>query len=357
MHDDRSEEQLRAAVKSPDNVHMRERRPDDQRAKSIAIGLGMTLFVLLFGITALELTGTTSLFGPRRVTADVPPSPSLSPSALVTPTATASAAPSPSASKPAPSPTPARGIPRDSFVQVVTDDLRVRSKPGIGTDSVKLEPLLWKGALAFVIRGPVKASGYEWYLVEPLGEVDLSTHPDPPQLGWVAAAAKSGERWLDRTSFGCDPNPLRALDADFDWPPSNMVALGCVGNTPQHFVAGIGARQEQCGVEARWTITPSWLDPCAPRYVLVDESPHDYTDLRTLPIVIDPAVRFSRLSTLKPGTFLAVDVTGHYDHAAARTCRARLRAGAEGPTPPVDLVVRRCRTEFVVTALRVHVDS
>ena len=33
-------------------------------------------------------------------------------------------------------------IPPDTYARVVTDDLRVRSKPGVSEDSKKLEPLL-----------------------------------------------------------------------------------------------------------------------------------------------------------------------------------------------------------------------
>src|SRR4030095_16691388 len=81
----------------------------------------------------------------------------------------------------------------DTFARVAPDDLRVRTKPGVGADSIKLEPLLWKDALVFVIDGPVAASGYDWYLVKPMGEADVQHHPDPPQDGWVARGGRAGE--------------------------------------------------------------------------------------------------------------------------------------------------------------------
>jgi hypothetical protein len=332
----------------------------EPRGKSLAIGLAATLFVLVLGITAFELAGVTSFFGRGQPQTAGLPSPSLS--GLTSPSAIATQAlPTPAASassSPATSPTAATAFRRDSFVEVVTSDLRVRSKPGVGADSVKLEPLLWKGAVAFVIRGPVKASGYDWYLVEPLGEADVQYHATPPRLGWVAAAGKDGEPWLATRPVTCNPNPLDSLQYDVDWPPSNMVALGCHGNKPVTFMAGIGGRQHPCELMPPWVMRPLRFDPCEPRYVLADERPHDYTEVRTLSVVIDPSVAIPRrVSSLRTGEFLIVDVTGQYDNAAARTCRAQARPGGEGPPPPRDLAIRTCRSEFVVTSLSVHVDS
>lgn len=95
----------------------------------------------------------------------------------------------------------------------------MRSKPEVSNESIKYEPLLWKGALAWVVAGPVRGSGYDWYRIDPLGEVDLQYNPDPPPEGWVAAASKEGELWI--ADLGLCDTSLTPLDnvSDFDYPP------------------------------------------------------------------------------------------------------------------------------------------
>ena len=153
--------------------------------------------------------------------------------------------------------TPSNGPNRltpDSFGEVVTNDLRVRSKPRVSDDSIKLEPLLWDGALLFVIEGPVAASGYDWFLVRPMGEADLQFHPDPPDLGWVAAASKVGEPWLVAQSFPClRASPLETL-SDIDYPPHGLIGLACFGDSPQRFDADLVSGLVDCD-------PPSTLDP------------------------------------------------------------------------------------------------
>jgi hypothetical protein len=91
----------------------------------------------------------------------------------------------------------------DGFAYVVTDDLRMRSKPEVSDASGKYEPLLWKGALAWVAEGPIRGSGYDWYRIVPLGEVDLQYHPDPPPEG-MGGGKRQGRRAVD-CRLGCVP--------------------------------------------------------------------------------------------------------------------------------------------------------
>lgn len=102
-------------------------------------------------------------------------------------------APSPSVG---PTPTPAPSAPTDPFlgqvVVTVSADLRIRSQPWVGDDSIKYEPLLPLGTELRVLDGPVKGSGYVWYQVEPVSFAGL----DGPGYGWVAAAGKDGEPWI-----------------------------------------------------------------------------------------------------------------------------------------------------------------
>ena len=45
-----------------------------------------------------------------------------------------------------------------------------------------------------VLDGPVQASGYDWYLVQP---TIMSDTEQPYPFGWVAAAGKDGEPWIE----------------------------------------------------------------------------------------------------------------------------------------------------------------
>ena len=96
---------------------------------------------------------------------------------------------------PTASPGPSLAAP-DPFVgQVVitvSDNLRVRSRPRVADDSIKYEPLLPLGTELQVIGGPVSASGYTWYRVEPVGVALRGGQTS----GWVAMAGKDGDAWL-----------------------------------------------------------------------------------------------------------------------------------------------------------------
>jgi hypothetical protein len=244
-------------------------------------------------------------------------------------------------------------------VRVTTDGLRVRSLPGVSDESKKLEPLLWDGEVAFVIDGPVAASGYEWYQIRPLGEVDLQYHPDPPALGWVAAAGKDGEPWLAPYPIECQPTPLDWLAIDgFEYPPSDLVALGCFGSAIQRFQAWFLPTDGGCGADPRWAVEPAWIDPCRkPSYGISDPSDGAASDVPWLAIAIDPDVDLSVLPSLAAGESVLVDVQGRYDHPDAGACRSVRVGSPEDPEPPAELVVLGCRAQFAATEIRVHVDE
>jgi hypothetical protein len=77
---------------------------------------------------------------------------------------------------------------------VLSDTLRVRSKPGISDDSIMYEPRLKKGTRFGYIEGPVAASGYQWYLVDLGADSPLR---DGVTQGWVAAGDRDGTPWID----------------------------------------------------------------------------------------------------------------------------------------------------------------
>ena len=118
----------------------------------------------------------------------------------------ASQAPSPTdpaspAATPAATIEPAIGI--GSAVVTVSDGLRVRSAPGVSDDSVKYQPLLPLGTELLVVGGPVEATGYVWWQVEP-----LSFALQDANVGWVAMADHDGEPWI---ALSGDATPQLAM--------------------------------------------------------------------------------------------------------------------------------------------------
>ncbi len=143
------------------------------QARRISVGL----LVVAFAVAACGSQETS-------------PSPSAGPNG--TPSAT------PSAGSPAPSSSPAASPsgPSDAFlgavVKTVSGDVRMRSEPRVSDDSVKYDPLLPLGTELQVVGGPVEASGYTWYQVEPLG----FTLKSGASRAWVAAADHDGTPWI-----------------------------------------------------------------------------------------------------------------------------------------------------------------
>ena len=110
--------------------------------------------------------------------------------------------PSPTdAASPAATPEPAIGI--GSAAVTVSDQLRVRSAPGVSDDSVKYEPLLPLGTELLVVGGPVEATGYVWWQVEP-----LSFALQDANVGWVAMADHDGVPWI---ALSGDASPQLAI--------------------------------------------------------------------------------------------------------------------------------------------------
>jgi serine protease inhibitor len=117
------------------------------------------------------------------------PSPSTSPAADSNATPVAA---SPTASLSAASPTAAADPFQGAVVKTVSDRLRARSQPRVSDDSLKYEPLLPLGTELQVVDGPVEASGYTWYEVEPI----VFRLADGVRRAWVAAADHDGTPWL-----------------------------------------------------------------------------------------------------------------------------------------------------------------
>ncbi len=92
-------------------------------------------------------------------------------------------------------PTPASPdvvFPPTSWMITLVDNLRARSEPRISDDSTKFEPLLPKGTTFEIVRGPVEASGYSWYLVK----LAPGLLRDGITQAWLAEGDREGTPWI-----------------------------------------------------------------------------------------------------------------------------------------------------------------
>jgi hypothetical protein len=251
----------------------------------------------------------------------------------------------------------------------VTDDLRVRSAPGVGDDSRKLEPLAQQGLRAIVIDGPLEADGYAWYLISPYIDTDDLDFPVPPG-GWVASASRDGEPWLTEEDVCGDSSGPAIWPSGEMAPPAGPMDLACYGGREVEFSAYVGVDDNGACFERqtsrRWAVEPAWFDECrrSPWFLAQQVEPES---LRMQPVLAPDAELglnevYERL--LRDGVWeskrfpefggrLAVGGTGRYDHPAAQTCRAVPAPEApdafDAPDPAV--VVYGCRTTFVVTSI------
>jgi hypothetical protein len=260
-------------------------------------------------------------------------SPAASPHPVTSPTVT-----------PVPSPPPTAIKPGD-IVETLVGDVRVRSKPRV-TDSVKLEPLLPAGTKLYVLDGPVAGSGYAWFWVAQLSSREL------PE-GWVAAAGRDGEAWLDPSAFDCP-----ALPDDFQslvsLPPG--AGLACFSRVPITFKA----RLFDCNCDptpgSDW-ITPNWLFGGYQKTIMVDPSVASGSDapvgmaFMLDPKGTDPATVPIGVSREIEGGIVpkVVRITGMFDHPAAKGCRWDSQDPPPAATLPLDPAVGACRLEFAVT--------
>jgi hypothetical protein len=228
----------------------------------------------------------------------------------------------------------------------------VRSKPGVSDGSEKLEPLLPDGVRLLVLDGPVPASGYDWYQVKPIFDADTPEGGYP--FGWVARAGKDGEPWIEPESASCPPAPtdIAGLSSLFATAPP-YAAITCYSGHEVTFKARLGAQESMsCGIHGRpWGVEPAWLDGCQ-----VD--PPFLAAVDNLSLIVGPqwVPEIDRTivphNTATPDTWPVVEVTGQFDHPAARTCRNRLDdPTTDVPEPDPALTVLNCRDWFVVTSM------
>ena len=257
--------------------------------------------------------------------------------------------------EPTPAATPEPTIPTDSLVRVVTDDLRMRTAPGIGADSERLEPLLDRGTVAWVLAGPRSASGFDWYRIRPLGGPQRVM---PPEIGWVAAADHGGAPWIRPLRVDCPRDRLEMTD---------LLELGeagllqCVGGQPVTLRARLGAYETGPCFELEPDPGPvrfegTWLTECA-RLFLVDPHGTPHYSSPAIPVVTSPDIDLDALierlpyPAYKPRNWPTVRVTGQVDHPAAHDCGVARGGTPDGRRAARAVAVLGCRMTFVVTAI------
>jgi len=236
-------------------------------------------------------------------------------------------------------PAPVDVIPPDSIAAVTSagDGLRVRSEPGVGEGSRKLEPLLPRDTRMFVVDGPVAANGLDWYQV-------LVNPRDQNLFGWVAAG-NDAEQWIERVDPECYDTDTHVVLI----PAIEYVA--CFGGEPIHttlaFIEGLGPLSEGntaegflCGELAepdRCQATNDWLQvPNYQVYLGGDESSWITAEV-AMPWEWDGVLR----------DLVPVPVTGGRDAPEARECRVVDRETGRDLIPRAEAITR-CRMAFVV---------
>jgi hypothetical protein len=309
-----------------------------------------TLAALCFALLGCASTAATSSG----------PSPSLEPSstAVATPEPladpTATPAPSPTRVEASREPTHVAGVEPGLYAVTVGDRLRVRSKPGVSDDSEKLEPLLKDNIRLLVIDGPVEASGYDWFHVQPSGNFKPG---QPWPSGWVAAG-KDGEHWIEPFEFECPsvPTNVRGMNDLSPWHTrlDFYYRISCFSGVEITFKARLEQQATACVGEGP-DIVPAWFGDCIGyRHGLVSLK----SNRRGVGHVWAPDVDLSIAAEpgAPPEEWPTVEVTGQYDHPDARTCR---RVPNVENTPEYRMpewTILDCRNQFVVTSMRLIED-
>ena len=247
---------------------------------------------------------------------------------------------------------PAVSFDPDSYARVVSESLRVRSKPEVSDDSKKLEPLLQDGQLLVVLDGPVHASGYDWYQVQPTSDIDKEVmYP----FGWVAAASRDGERWIEPETVECPERPTEITSISRINAKGRMYfEVTCFGGQEFTFLAKLHSPDATCPVEVPWTWDPAWLGTCEAEQVYLTAVEDDVTGYTLWP-AWTPEIDLSMAPTSDGPRvdWPNVDVTGQFDHPAAQDCRNRNNFDApDSPEPDPALTILNCRAQFVVTSMK-----
>jgi hypothetical protein len=231
----------------------------------------------------------------------------------------------------------------DAAAITVSSDVRVRSKPAVADDSIRLE-LLKTGTRLFVVDGPAIGSGYIWYQV---AVPSIRTKADQARVGWVAIGSRQGERWVTGEDFDCPPPDQLTFDR-FRVLSSSPVfhgGLTCFGSRSangQSELSVVGRVRLECpasrsGEASSWLMTPAWV-------IVLTEGGKEARAI--LPF------EQQALQCGEPTSSLIYAVTGHFDDSAAADCRA-IGLGREPTAAENAAASYECRTKFVANGFYV----
>lgn len=278
------------------------------------------LIAVLAACGPAEETGTPAISSSMTAASAVAPA-TATPSALPAspPPAAASGPASPPATEPV-----ADDLALNSLLEVLVTDLVVRSEPGVDPPSTILASRMRAPDRAFVVDGPVPASGYDWYLVAPLDRADGTRGP----FGWVARASRDGETWVRSIESPCptatDLAGVLGLQA--------LERLACYGDES----LTLTAPQVSCGAGGGpWIWEPAWLMELGGCALALDTTGDDGLLMRVPP------------GATGSGGSAPATVSGHFDDAAAVGCTVTSSDPAF-PAPGTEEAVVMCRTQFVV---------
>jgi hypothetical protein len=234
------------------------------------------------------------------------PSPSEAPVATPTPVVSASAS---VASRPDHDPMLSLGP--DIIAEVVTSDLVMRTAPGIVPESIVYPGRLGPGDRLYLVKGPVPADGYDWYLAAPY-EARVNEEGDASstvwiRFGWVAAADKTGESWIMPIEPECPTqatvDTLHELNA--------VLRLACFGDVPVSLEGTVSCQDLGPPIPVP---TPDWLTWDACYINPSDASPYDPFEAGSrlgIPIHYPPDAE----RATGP-----LAITGHFDDPRATQC-------------------------------------
>ena len=228
----------------------------------------------------------------------------------------------------------------DRLADVVTDDLVMRSRPGVTDESVILEKVLQPGDRVLILDGPEYVTFYDWYLVQPLGD---SFEQIP--VGWVAAASRGGDPWIASTQIECPTtSPADAFELDSFHP---LELLHCLGD--RQIQVTVQVRGICAGYvigEPNYTIEPAWLgmgSTCG--------WGREGVYLSVMQPYLDPSVGIGYPAGA--GRLDWYRLTGQLDHPESGNCVLRELPDGDPRMPPApdltpEQVVLGCRSLFAV---------
>ncbi len=302
---------------------------------------------LLLALTLAMVAGVGALLNRQQQTPDLGVTEaSNSPVASVEP----SVAPSTAAPVASASPVvvgPAGAIPMDSIVEVVSNNLRVRSAPRVADDSIKLEPLLKSGDRLFVVGGPIVADDYEWYEVRPVNIEGKRTWETLPS-GWISRGDHDGTPWVEADEPRC---PAEPIDLEALAGMHSLERLACFGHRPLAFRTLIlreGPPPTACEADVGQgpcVTGPEWLAGFGGAAAASSTGLDTGSPTSGPALTIDPAGAV-RAEDLPSGRVVTVE--GAFDHPASASCTpGAAPVGVAALTPGAAKL--QCRTRFVVT--------